>query len=66
LETLVVGGVARIRGRRGNPSHAHCYYGNRAGYGTGASTRAASRTCSCATCLRHRVARECRKENHRY
>jgi hypothetical protein len=65
-KTLVVGGIAAIRGRRGHSSHAHGHHGNRAGYGTGASTRAASRTCSCATCLRHRVARECRKENDRY
>jgi hypothetical protein len=65
-KTLVVGGVARIRGRRGYSSHAHCHHGNRAGYSTGARTRAARRTRSCAARLRHRVPRECRKENHRY
>jgi hypothetical protein len=65
-KALVVGGVAAIRGRRGHSGHAHCHYGNCTGYGTGASTRAARRARSRATRLRHRVARECRKENDRY
>jgi hypothetical protein len=65
-KTLVVGGCALIRGRRGNSRHAHRHHRNRAGYGTGASTRAARRARSCATRLRHRVARECCKENDRY
>src|SRR5262249_23686984 len=66
LNTLVAGRSALIRGRRGNAGDAHCNHSNHAGRGSSPRTSTTPPAPSCATRLRHRVPRECRKENHRY
>ena len=58
---------AVIRSRRGNSGYRCRNRGHRTSYGTRCALRTgATGARRCTTRLRHRVAREHRKENHRY